>query len=856
MIEFQNPEKRVRLSELFKLLLMLKLTSLWVLVLFSFAANCQYLTNQSYLLGFGDLNQVSVPYEPSKSVVDGDYLYHVTYSNGDVLGNYLLIKKHHVDGTPSWEATHGNIGPMTQNHGVDLKVDGSGNVYVIGATKHTTEGYNALLLKYNSSGMKQWEYNYHSMGSNDDVATALDIDGSGNCYITGQTGSGSAADLFVLKVDQNGTFSWLSTYDYDGMAEGGIWIEHVSATSVDVLAITQDDAEDFQLSRLNFNGTGVLQTAHRSTIGYGGMQIHDLIKDGTNYIVCGAVMNTNGDWDMAAYKLSSTMAATWSYIHDEAGEDDCAYAIVKDGSGNIYCGGQVSDGIPFFRVAKLSSLGIEQEEHLGDNYPNSSVKDVQVIGNKLLSAIGIEATKNQMLCTLFDNTLQPEWENKLAPATYGVVPLWCQPLTATSFVYVSLKESINTTFEVRRFDLFDEGLTVEDDADGNHIVQNQVAVQLWADLINTDFTDNENLEFAWLSEVVTPPTFTWLKDSVDTIPWDSIRCRKIFPSFKSTDVSAVGNHNYSVDLPKLYSNVMLYFNEDIDEEATATALDGLDNIFVFAEVDEVPVLAGWTPNDPKLTSQANLVPTTSFSDLHINMEEAWEIEKGEEFVRLGIFDTGILWYHEDFSKDGSRDQDKSKVVAGYSLSEKKDFFDLKPHQVDIAHPTHGYAHGTRMAGISASITNNNKGVAGVAGGDASKGNYGISLVAFQSDLYGSGTTPKSRIAEYMAIGVGDDPLKHHIANHSWSTTKKSKVLIQGVYTAYLLGTIQAAASANDYKEKKVYPSGYDDDMVMRIGCTDNTNERANFSNYGFNLDFMAPGVTGVHTGPDVMNDSS
>lgn len=817
------------------------------LVSFSLVAHGQYLTNQIYLLGFGDLNQVTVPYEPSQSMVDGNYLYHVTYSNGSALGNYLLLKKHHMDGTPVWEATYGNIGPMTENHGVDLKVDGSGNIYVIGATKHLTEGYNTLILKYNSTGAKLWEYHYHSVGSNDDLATALDLDGAGNCYVTGQTGSGSGADVFVLKLDQNGAFGWSSTFDHDAMADGGIWIEYLNASSIDVLAITQDDGEDFQLSRLNFNGAGVLQSSSRTNIGYGGMQITDLVKSGSDYLVCGSVMNLNGDWDLAVYKLSGTMTSTWSYIQDEAGEDDFAYTIAEDASGNIYCGGQVSEGTPFFRLVQLSSLGVEQKEYLGDNYPNSSIKDLESVGNKILTAISIEADQDQMLCALFDNTLEPVWEKKVAPSTYEVVPVQCMALSSKSFVYVSLKEAGGvTTFQTRRFDLFDEELTVEED--GHDIVQNQVAVQLWPDLINTTFTDDENLEFAWLSDVITPPTLTWLKDSVDTISWDSIRCRKIFPSFKSTDVTRTGNHDLPIDLPKLYTHLVLYFDEDINEVATAGALDGLDNIFVYAEIDEIPQLA-WTPNDPKLSLQPALVPNTTLIDVHIGMDDAWDIEKGKDYIRLGVFDTGILWFHEEFSKDGSRNQSQSKVIDGYSIAKKKAFFDLKDNKVD-----NNDMHGTWMAGIAAAITNNNKGIAGVAGGDASNNEYGISLVAFQMFPKSVGGTPKSRIADYIAIGADKNKaLRHHLSNHSWSS-KTPKILAPAIYTSYLLGTVQATASGNDKKEDdKLVPANYADEMVLKVGNVDINNERVERSNWGHDLDFVAPGTPPVHEVPNVNN---
>ena len=68
-------------------------------MLLSFLSFGQYLTNLNYTINFGDLAKIDLPYKASKSVLQGDYLYHITYSSTTSLGNHILVKKHHVDGT-------------------------------------------------------------------------------------------------------------------------------------------------------------------------------------------------------------------------------------------------------------------------------------------------------------------------------------------------------------------------------------------------------------------------------------------------------------------------------------------------------------------------------------------------------------------------------------------------------------------------------------------------------------------------------------------------------------------------------------------------------------------------------------
>ena len=127
-------------------------------------------------------------------------------------------------GTHSWQiaialGSTGNYQLATHDFANGVVTDSSGNVYVTGGTKGGLDGNTSagntdlFVLKYNSSGTKQWTKQLGSSGR--DSANAIAIDSSGNLYVTGMTFGGldwntnsGANDLFVVKYNSSGTKQW------------------------------------------------------------------------------------------------------------------------------------------------------------------------------------------------------------------------------------------------------------------------------------------------------------------------------------------------------------------------------------------------------------------------------------------------------------------------------------------------------------------------------------------------------------------------------------------------------------------------------------------------------------------------
>ena len=327
-------------------------------VLLSLFARAQYLTNINYHLKFGDLDPDGFP---GKTIVEGDYVYTVSHKYVANEGTNILVKKHHVDGTETWEVTHANAG-TTYDYGVDIAVNSIGDVFVLGAKQNGTGGdYEYQLIKYNgNSGGQIWTYTYNN-GGQDDVLTNFVLDGSSNAYITGIKDQKSGSeDVLTVCVNSGGIQSWVATYDYDSHPDGGFMVE-VDGLNLYCFAITTGDGAQKELTKIKYDLiTGNQLSVDRTSLN-GDFDLKDIKKNSSGaYIACGSKINVNGDKDLVVYSFSSNLGINWSYTADEDGGDDIAHKLVTDASNNTYvlAAENLGENYQSLAVFKLSGTGI------------------------------------------------------------------------------------------------------------------------------------------------------------------------------------------------------------------------------------------------------------------------------------------------------------------------------------------------------------------------------------------------------------------------------------------------------------------------------------------------------------------
>ena len=135
------------------------------------------------------------------------------------------LRKYDTDGNEIWTR---QFGTQEVDVAFAISVDGSGNVYVVGASEGTlpgrTEmgGWDTFARKFDSNGNEVWTRQF---GTRDlDVAEGLAVDGAGNLYVVGrtegtipgQTRMGGRSDAFIRGYDVDGNEVWTHQFGTQG----------------------------------------------------------------------------------------------------------------------------------------------------------------------------------------------------------------------------------------------------------------------------------------------------------------------------------------------------------------------------------------------------------------------------------------------------------------------------------------------------------------------------------------------------------------------------------------------------------------------------------------------------------------
>lgn len=250
----------------------------------------------------------------------------------------------------------------------------------------------------------------------------------------------------------------------------------------------------------------------------------------------------------------------------------------------------------------------------------------------------------------------------------------------------------------------------------------------------------------------------------------------------------------------------------------------------YAELNKVAKV-NIVPNDPYYQSYGSW--GQSFDDLYgldkLQIEAAWDISQGSNIV-IAVIDTGLDKNHEDISANiwtnsveipanGIDDDNNGYIddLFGWNFIENNNSIsDLN-------------GHGTHCAGTIAAQGNNNTGIIGVA--PQSK-----IMTVKALDTSGYGLYSDLAQAVIYAVDNGAD-----ILNNSWGGNGDSQIIKEAFDYAYANGCINIASAGNDNKDTGLYtPANLD--TVIAVSASDNNDNKADFSNWGYSIDVSAPGV--------------
>ncbi len=277
--------------------------------------------------------------------------------------DYATIK-YNGSGVQQWVATYNGTA-----NGVDvaasIKVDGSGNVYVTGYSEGTETDY--ATIKYNSSGVQQWVQLYTGIGNSGGQATSLAVDASGNVYVTGVSdGSGTGSDYATIKYNTSGVQQWVQRYN--GPANDN---EQATAITVDasgnvyVTGYSTVSGTNNDYATIKYNAAGIPQWVQRYNGPFGGVdEGYAIAVDGSgNVYVTGLSVGIGTDVDYATIKYNSSGVQQWVQRYNGPGNYiDQASSIALDNSGNIYVTGwSMGSGTAFdYATIKYNFSGVQQ----------------------------------------------------------------------------------------------------------------------------------------------------------------------------------------------------------------------------------------------------------------------------------------------------------------------------------------------------------------------------------------------------------------------------------------------------------------------------------------------------------------
>lgn len=255
------------------------------------------------------------------------------------------------------------------------------------------------------------------------------------------------------------------------------------------------------------------------------------------------------------------------------------------------------------------------------------------------------------------------------------------------------------------------------------------------------------------------------------------------------------------------------------------------------------------PNDPRFNDQwylYNVGQESTFTPgFDINVLDAWKEETGANNIVVAVLDGGVQIDHPDLVDNIWTNPNPSKELNdlhGYNFSKEQS--EITPDD-----------HGTHVAGVIAATRNNGIGIAGVAGGDGTKGS-GVRIMSCEiiSDIANLRAAPNAFVyaADHGAVisnnswgmGGGPDPdaipRSYKVAiDYFIDNAGCDPVTGEQLPTSPMKGGVAIFSAGNDNKEYYYMPPAYK--RVIAVGSNGPTGKRAIYSNHGEWVDISAPG---------------
>lgn len=294
---------------------------------------------------------------------------------------------------------------------------------------------------------------------------------------------------------------------------------------------------------------------------------------------------------------------------------------------------------------------------------------------------------------------------------------------------------------------------------------------------------------------------------------DNADLELLFPHHTSPEDIYDGHGNLLVDLSLMYQ---LKYSGLVPEMKIVRHLESLG---IFEYVSRRPLSQFcYTPNDIYHGLQYQLVNVKAF--------DAWDVEKGDSSIVIGITDSGTDRLHEDLQNIAYNENDTIDGIDNDNDGFIDNYYGWDLGSNDNNTQWWPKRHGIFVSGMSNATPDNGKGVIGT-------GFYTKFLPVKIDDTAGI------LIRDYEGIVYAAD---HGcaIVNCSWGGKGQSPFGQDIVnYATFNQDALVIAAAGNDSNDRWFFPASYDN--VISVAGTKSDDSKAVKSSYGSKIDFAAPG---------------
>lgn len=787
-------------------------------------------------------------------------------------GSGIHLSSRHANGNLIWETALNSLG---NDYGTDIKVDSNGDIFISG-TKYNGQNLDFYLAKFNSNGSLIWEELYDGYNK-DDIPSSIDIDESGNVYLLGTSRVNNLnTNIVITKYNgQNGSTIWQEIFDYGNKLDVGTKLI-VKNNDLFVSGSYVGNANTTGIIVLKYaisNGALLASTFYNAPQRFHLPTSMKISENGDIYILSSSTNINQTNRDIEILALDDSFNTIWYETFDNSGLDDEGSEIIIDSDGNPvftgYC--TKSNGNPVIYTSKRDSQSGTQiwSDERGSQIDLASARGFDIgtdgLGNIIVVGELTSENTKDFLTYAIDLNGKIKWQRQFSrEINSNDKPLTLEIIQDIIYVSGLFTTNSETKIQTVKYRINERTITprVVDGIESH--VQNEIIVRFDENAILPEAVNKIGFDFGTLDQFVKPDVIAQIQNVYPNIPWVKATTYKIFKRMTIADSISITRNGLQIKTQPFWA-ILLINVQNEDEIIVCNALNANQVLFPNLKYAHTNGLVS-LDIDPLYPLQHSLSSST-YPEAHINIENAWNFETGQPYVKVGVFDTGIKWNHEEMGGDHYGNCATCKVKGGWDYQIGADLYYSDNNGDNDDFPSSlSNGHGTKVAGIIGGLKNNGLGISGIAGGNYPYTNpalgdpenvlqpgesIGVSMYGFRAVTIGLTLTEICNALVEGATYTGTFGYGLHVMNNSWSrnTQYNSEVPILGAQNLmrdcqreiFRNQTVNVCSRGNNIGTNNYFPEYAEREFwVLNVGGSDVSGVKHPNSGYGGDVDIIAP----------------